>query len=74
MTSSEKMIITRRWCHGIMENKTPDGYYSILVRTIYDVGSTRRTVYNTNRDEVVENAYQIVKESIWKYLYVDFTI
>lgn len=74
MTSDEKMIIMKRWCHGFIENKSPDGYYSILVRTIYDVGSTRRTVYNTNRNEVVENAYQIVKESIWKYLYVDFTI
>ena len=74
MTNNEKMAIMRMWCHGVQVDKTPDGYYSVLLRTIYDSQSTRRTVYNTNEDIVVEDAYRMVSESIRKYLYIDFVI
>ena len=74
MTNNEKMAIMRMWCHGVQVDKTPDGYYSVILRTIYDSQSTRRTIYNTNEDIVVEDAYRMVSESIRKYLYIDFVI
>lgn len=74
MTNNQKMKIMRMWCHGVQVDKTPDGYYSVVLRTIYDAHATRRTIYNTNEDVVVEDAYRMVNESIRKYLYIDVVI
>ncbi len=63
----DKLRIIKSWTYVFAEYKTYDGKNYCTINTAFDISAGRHTAIYDDQDAALNEAYNMVKGSIWDY-------